>query len=113
MLGLCCCVDFSLVAASGGYSLVAVCGFLIAVVSLAEHGRALGHAGSSWSAWAQYLEHKDFVVPRQVGSCQTEIKPVSPAMAGRFFTTEPPGKPCIYFLMVFSLFPEPQQKGSK
>ena len=38
-LGLCCCVRFSLVVASGGYSLVAVCGFLIAVASLfAEHG---------------------------------------------------------------------------
>ena len=31
-----------------------------------------------------------------------EIKPVSPSLAGRFFTTKPPGKPsstfCIYFL---------------
>ena len=34
--GLCCC--FSLVVASGGYSPVAVCGILIVVASLVEHG---------------------------------------------------------------------------
>ena len=33
VLGLCCCGAFSLVAASGGYSLVAVCGLLTAVTS--------------------------------------------------------------------------------
>ena len=39
MLGLRCSVGFSLVVASGDYSLVAVHGLLIAVVSLvAEHG---------------------------------------------------------------------------
>ena len=39
VLGLFCCVGFSLVAASGGYSLVAVLRLLIAVASLvAEHG---------------------------------------------------------------------------
>jgi len=40
MLGLCCCVDFSLVLASRGYSLAGVCGFFTVVASLAvEHGR--------------------------------------------------------------------------
>ena len=34
VLGLCCCLGFSLVAANGGYSLVAVPGLLIAVASL-------------------------------------------------------------------------------
>ena len=39
MLGLCCCVGFSLVVASRGYSPVAVRGLLITVPSLvAEHG---------------------------------------------------------------------------
>ena len=39
VLGLFCCVGFSLVAASGGYSPVAVLRLLIAVASLvAEHG---------------------------------------------------------------------------
>ena len=39
VLGLCCCVDFSLVAASEGYSLVAVRRLLIEAASpVAEHG---------------------------------------------------------------------------
>ena len=38
VLGLYCFVGFSLVAASGGYSLVGVHRLLIAVASLAEHG---------------------------------------------------------------------------
>ena len=39
MLGLHCRVDFSLVAESGGYSLVAVCRLLIVMASLVgEHG---------------------------------------------------------------------------
>ena len=38
LLGLCRCTGFSLVAASGGYSLDAVCGLLIEVAPLAvEH----------------------------------------------------------------------------
>ena len=38
MLGLHCCAGFSLGAVSKGYSLVAVCGLLVAVTSLvAEH----------------------------------------------------------------------------
>ena len=37
-LDLHCCVGFSVIAASGGYSLVAVCGLLIAVASpVVEH----------------------------------------------------------------------------
>ena len=39
MLGLCCCVGFSLVAANRGYTLVAVCGLLPAVASpITEYG---------------------------------------------------------------------------
>ena len=37
VLGLCCGLGFSLVAESGGYSLVAALGLLIAVNSLVEH----------------------------------------------------------------------------
>ena len=46
-LGLRCCVGFALVAVSGGYSRVAVCGPLIADASLAaEHGlRSAGLVG--------------------------------------------------------------------
>ena len=39
MLGLCCCMGFSLVVASGGYSLIALHRLLIVVASLfSEHG---------------------------------------------------------------------------
>ena len=46
----------SLILASGGYSLLAVCGLLVEVASLvAEHG-AVGHAGFiNCGAWAQSL----------------------------------------------------------
>ena len=43
VLGLPCCVGFSLAVASGGYSLVAVHGLLIAVASLAVEHRLQGH----------------------------------------------------------------------
>ena len=45
MLSVSCCIGFSLVAESGGYSLVVVCGLLVAVVSLEE--RRLSGAGAS------------------------------------------------------------------
>ena len=59
-----CCMGFSLVARNGGYSLIATCRLLFAVISLvAEHefwgmwsSLVLGHGLSSWSSWA--LEHK-------------------------------------------------------
>ena len=37
VLGLCCCVDFSLVVVSGGYSLVVVWELLIAVAFVVEY----------------------------------------------------------------------------
>ena len=43
VLGLSCCVGFSLVVTSGGYSLVAVCGLLIAVASLVVEHRLQAH----------------------------------------------------------------------
>ena len=44
VLGLCCCMGFSLAAESGGYSVV-VQGFLVVVASLVSTGA--GHAGFS------------------------------------------------------------------
>ena len=41
VLGLCCYTGFSLVVASGGYSLVVACGLLIAVVHLIVEHREL------------------------------------------------------------------------
>ena len=42
VLGLWCCMGFSLVAASRGFNLVAACGLLIAVASLALEPRPQG-----------------------------------------------------------------------
>ena len=105
--GLHCCAGSSLVAEkNGGYSLVAVCGLLMALASLvAEHrlqgvrasvimahrfgswnSSALEHKLNSCSTWAQFL-HGMWNLPR------LGIRLVSPALAGRFSTTKPPGKP--------------------
>ena len=79
-----------------GLLFLAVHGLLVAVASpvvgLMEHGlQAHGLQElpglSSRGAWAQLLR----------GICDlltAEIEPMSPALAGRFFTTEPPGKSC-------------------
>ena len=98
-------MGFSLVAASRGYSLVLVQGLLIVVASLVEHrlqnvpasvGAVQGLSGcSSWAlkhrlnscgAWAQLICNM-CDLPRP------GIDPMSSALAGGFFTTEPPGKP--------------------
>ena len=70
-----------------------VCRLLIAVASfVAEHGlcscgsRALERRLSSCGAWASLLRSM-WDLPGQ------GIKPMSPALASRFLTTEPPGKP--------------------
>ena len=73
-------MGFSLVVVSGGHSLV-VHGLLIAVASL-----VVEHRLESCGTWAQLL-HGLWNLP---GS---GIKPVAPALAGGFFTTELPGKP--------------------
>ena len=70
VLSLHCCVGFSLVVANKGCCPVSVSRLLIVIASLVARARALGPTGFSG------------------------IKPESPALAGRFFTTEPPGKPC-------------------
>ena len=88
------CLGFlHLVAARGGYSLVVVCGLLTEVAALAVAHR-LRNCGSR-------------APERRLNSCDactllirdawnlpgSGIEPVSPAVAGRFFITEPPGKP--------------------
>ena len=57
VLGLRCSMDFSLVAASGGYSPVAVCRLLVAVASLVVEHRLDGQAGFS-SCGSQALKHR-------------------------------------------------------
>ena len=103
MLGLCCCEDFSL---------VVVHRLLIVVASLvAEHrlwgAKVLVVLTCGLSSWgSQALEHR-------LNSCRvwaylfrgmwnlpgSEIEPISLALASKFFTTEPPGKPNIGFLV--------------
>ena len=86
--------------ASGGCSLVATPGLLMRWPLRGP--RAPGHVGfgscSSWalahrlssrSAWT-HLFHSMWDLP------DSGIEPVSPALAGRFFTTEPPAKPCVW-----------------
>ena len=112
MLGLHCCADFSLVAVSRGYSLAAVQGLLLAMASLVATDRlqglwtsavaARGSSGCgfqdpgyrlhSCAAWAQCL-------CGMWGLPRPEIKPASSALAGIFFTSEPPGKPFIAVLL--------------
>ena len=47
------------------------------------------------------------VALRHVGSSGAGLKPVSPALAGGFLTTVPPGKPCLVFfesVLIVSVF---------
>ena len=81
VLGLQCYSGFYLVAVSGGYFPVVVCGFFLAVASIVVE-RRLSRSGT----WAQLLLGM-WDLPRP------GTKPMSPALAGRFLTTEPPGKP--------------------
>ena len=99
-------MGFSLVAASRGSSLIVVHRLFIVVASLfVEHGLqnvqasvgavqglsgcsswALKHRLNSYGAWAQLICNM-WDLPRP------GIDPMSSALAGGFFTTEPPGKP--------------------
>ena len=108
-------MGFSLAAVKGGYSLVAVHEFLTAVASavverglqsvrasvIAAHGLsscdswALEHRFSTCDSWAELsCSMWDLTIPG--------IEPLSPALTGGSFTTEPPGKPQI--LCEFSAF---------
>ena len=73
-----------------GLLFIVVRRLLIEVISLvAEHG--LQFPG------LEQLEHTDLVAPRPMGSPQTGIEPVFPALAGRFLTTGLPGMSRLYY----------------
>ena len=103
VLGLCCCVGFSVVAASGGYSSLRCAGFslrwLLLLLSTGSRragfsscgSRVLECRSSSCGARAQLL-HGLWDLPGP------GLEPMSPPLAGRFLTTVPPGKPYYYFL---------------
>ena len=60
---------------------------------------ALEHRLSSWGSWAQVL-YSMWNLPRP------RMEPISLALAGRFFTTEPPGKPLFslyYFIFNYTI----------
>ena len=98
-------LGLSLVVLSGGYCLVVLHGLLIAVASLVEHGLqglwapvlvaqglcscgsgALEHRLSNCGAWAS-LFCSMWDLPRP------GVEPKTLALASKFFSTEPPGKP--------------------
>ena len=85
VLGLPCRTGFSLVVESGGYSLLQCSGFLLWWLLLLW-SRALEHRLSGCGAGAQMLCGM-WDLPRP------GMEPTCPALAGGFFTTEPPGKP--------------------
>ena len=114
-LGLCCCVGFSLVAVSRGCSLLECVGFSLWLLFLlgrtgcrvCQHSNCGGlvvvaHELSSCSSQAPGHRLSGCGVRAQLLCSMWDLprpgtEPVSPALAGRFFTTEPPGKPCPRF----------------
>ena len=91
-----------------GHSLAAVCRLLTDVwfaLCGFSCSRAQAQGFRSWGSWA--LDHR-------LSSCGVQawllhgtwdlpgsgVKPVSPALAGEFFTTEPPGKHLLFSLFV-------------
>ena len=89
---------------SGSYALVAVCGLLIMVAFLVENrlegvkvSVVAARGLNSFNSWA--LEHRlNSCVAQASLLCSmwdlpgSGIEPLSPALAGEFFTTEPPEK---------------------
>ena len=89
MLGLHCCAAFSLIVASGSYSLVAVHRLLTAVLLLLHSmgSRCTGFRG--YSRQAQKLWRVGLVAPGMWDLPAPGMEPTSPALQGRFLTTGP------------------------
>ena len=104
-LSLRCCTGVSLIALSGNVSLVVACELTVMASLAAEHGlycvwasvvvaggfhrcvfRALHRRLNSCGIWS-WLLHGMWDLPG------LGLKPMYPALAGRFFTTQPPRKP--------------------
>ena len=97
-----------------GYSVAIVCRLLIGVASLAAEHRPLG-TQASMVAVCGFCSCSSPALEHRLSSCDTTklhlglwglpgsgIEPVSPALTGRFFTAEPPGKPhCVSFRAFF------------
>ena len=105
-VGFRCCAGFPLLLVGRGSSLVAVCGLLMAVTSLAaEHRLGAHRLQQLWHVSsivvAPRLQSTDSAVVAHALSCLVArgifpdqlMEPMSPALAGGCFTTEPLGKP--------------------
>ena len=86
MLGLRFCARAFSSCGKQGPLFIAVHGPVTIVASLAAEHRLQMRRLSSWGPWAQPL--RSMWDPPRPG-----LEPVSPALAGRFSTTVPPGKP--------------------
>ena len=97
--GLHCCANFSLAVASRGSSVAVVRGLLVTVASVAEHRLSVALASVVATRWAQQSQclgsraQAQQLLHSMWDLTGSGIIPVSPALAGGLFTTEPPGKP--------------------
>ena len=89
VLGLCFCARASFSCGKRGPLFIAVRGPLTIAASLVAEHRLQMRRLSSCGSRAQLLRSM-WDLPRP------GLEPVSPALAGRFSTTAPPGKPCMY-----------------
>ena len=85
MLGLCFCVRAFSSCGERGPLFIAVCGPLTVAASLVVEHRLQTRKLSSYGSWASLLRSM-WDLPRP------GLEPMSPALAGRFSTTAPPGK---------------------
>ena len=74
--------------------------FFLAMLGL----NCCGLFSSCWE-WGATLSLWGLFALRHVGSSQTRIKPKFPALAGRFLTTGPPGKPQYSYLFPLHSLP--------
>ena len=86
VLGLCFCARAFSSCGEQGPLFIAVRGPLTVTASFVAEHRLQTHRLSSCGSWAQLLRSM-WDLPRP------GLEPVSPALAGRFSTTVPPGKP--------------------
>ena len=90
VLGLCFCARAFSSWGKWGPPFMAVHGPLTVAASLIAEHRLQTRRLSNCGSWAQLLRGT-WDLPRP------GLEPVSPALAGRFSTTAPPGKPCFLF----------------
>ena len=72
---------------------VCVCVCVLSCVQLFATSWTVVHQASLSMEFSRLKCWSGLPFPSPEDSPDPEIKPVSPALAGQFFTTEPPGKP--------------------